>query len=390
MSAKELPSRPNFNQYRKQAKDLLKSFRAGDGDALSRISEVHPEFKKTFDTPFQLSDAQWVIAREHGFESWPKFADHIRQIVAENASRASTTESSRALFAIDLDIKTDELNTCVFTRDGKRALIGAGGNLAGVWDVETGRRVISCGERSVGAWAVAWSRDERHAFVGTLNGAVQVWDVEAGVCLRVIKVHNSFVRCIDLSSDSRRVISGSGGMRPSTIKFWEVETERTISVMEGHSDGVYAVALDPTERHALSGSRDGTVRLWDLETAACLRVFKGHSNCVLWSKDRRRMLSGARDIRLWDIESGQCIRVFEQTEGDTLVRQLAWSADQRRVLSAQHNNTVRLWDVETGSCLRIFQGHPVGVVTVMWSADERRAYSCDWIGGVRVWDVSNV
>jgi len=160
--------------------------------------------------------------------------------------------------------------------------------------------------------------------------------------------------------------------------------------MEGHSDGVYAVALDPTERHALSGSRDGTVRLWDLETAACLRVFKGHSNCVLWSKDRRRMLSGARDIRLWDIESGQCIRVFEQTEGDTLVRQLAWSADQRRVLSAQHNNTVRLWDVETGSCLRIFQGHPVGVVTVMWSADERRAYSCDWIGGVRVWDVSNV
>lgn len=30
--------------------------------------------------PFQLSDAQLVIAREHGFESWPKFAQQIETI----------------------------------------------------------------------------------------------------------------------------------------------------------------------------------------------------------------------------------------------------------------------------------------------------------------------
>ncbi len=42
----------------------------------------HPRFHKRTEeelrqTPAALSDAQLVIAREHGFESWPKFAHHI-------------------------------------------------------------------------------------------------------------------------------------------------------------------------------------------------------------------------------------------------------------------------------------------------------------------------
>jgi hypothetical protein len=56
MPDRELPSRPNLEQYKKQAKDLAKS---------TRVS---------------LTQAQFVIAREHGFESWPKFATHIEML----------------------------------------------------------------------------------------------------------------------------------------------------------------------------------------------------------------------------------------------------------------------------------------------------------------------
>lgn len=88
------------------------------------------------------------------------------------------------------------------------------------------------------------------------------------------------------------------------------------------------------------------------------------------------------------MESGRCIRVFGQDDTDTLIRKLAWSADQRTALSASHDGTVRLWDVESGRCLRVLEGHPVGVVTVAWGLDERRAYSCDWNGGIRGWDLA--
>jgi ankyrin repeat protein len=74
MPARELPARPNLEQYKKQAKELVKAFRAGDDAALQRVREHHP--RPARDT-FELADAQLVIAREHGEESWPKFRQQI-------------------------------------------------------------------------------------------------------------------------------------------------------------------------------------------------------------------------------------------------------------------------------------------------------------------------
>jgi len=60
MPARDLPSRPNLIQYKKQAKDLLKRWRASDPETARR-----------------LADAQHTIARDHGFATWKEFADEI-------------------------------------------------------------------------------------------------------------------------------------------------------------------------------------------------------------------------------------------------------------------------------------------------------------------------
>ena len=85
MPDRDLPARPNLEQYKKQAKDLVKSFAFADPQALARIQRHHPRFHKLPEpnlpsAPFALTDSQLVIAREHGFESWPKFAHHIETL----------------------------------------------------------------------------------------------------------------------------------------------------------------------------------------------------------------------------------------------------------------------------------------------------------------------
>ncbi|HEY1467584.1 MAG TPA: ankyrin repeat domain-containing protein [Candidatus Acidoferrum sp.] len=85
MPDRELSARPNLEQYKKQAKDLLKSFALGDPQTLARIKRHHPRFHKLPESDlhraaFALTDSQLVIAREHGFESWPKFAHHIETL----------------------------------------------------------------------------------------------------------------------------------------------------------------------------------------------------------------------------------------------------------------------------------------------------------------------
>ena len=73
-----LPPAPSLEHLRKQAKDLARAHRAGDAAALARVLEHHPHPAE----PLKLSDAQLVIAREHGFRSWPRLRAYVERVAA--------------------------------------------------------------------------------------------------------------------------------------------------------------------------------------------------------------------------------------------------------------------------------------------------------------------
>jgi ankyrin repeat protein len=80
-----LPDRPNLDQLKNQAKDLLKGHKAGNPEALRRIQANHPRLgASSVDeiqaSRFTLSGAQLVVAREYGFTSWPKLKAHVESL----------------------------------------------------------------------------------------------------------------------------------------------------------------------------------------------------------------------------------------------------------------------------------------------------------------------
>jgi hypothetical protein len=82
MDIKELPTHPSQEQYKKQAKDLVKAYKSSDPEAIRRIKSNHPHKDKLPDSDipnakFALADAQLVIARENGFPSWAKFKEFL-------------------------------------------------------------------------------------------------------------------------------------------------------------------------------------------------------------------------------------------------------------------------------------------------------------------------
>jgi ankyrin repeat protein len=117
-----LPTRPNVEQYKKLAKDLVKSCKTSDPAAIrdwaarwidklatlqdaprpllrseheigANVDRIQQFALKTFARPDKVScaltDAQFVIARAHGFLSWPKFVTHV-----ESLGRARSTISA--------------------------------------------------------------------------------------------------------------------------------------------------------------------------------------------------------------------------------------------------------------------------------------------------------
>ena len=91
--ARPRPSHDDLNQLKRQAKDLLKLYRAGDAEALAEVQRLYHDADAA---TFALHDAQLVVARRHGFESWIKLKEHVdRATVAKLARAAEAGDVSR-------------------------------------------------------------------------------------------------------------------------------------------------------------------------------------------------------------------------------------------------------------------------------------------------------
>ena len=72
-----LPHKPSLAQLRKQAKELLKSYRAGKEAAVAEVER----FERSPDPAnFALADAQRVLARAYGFSSWAALKNHVEGV----------------------------------------------------------------------------------------------------------------------------------------------------------------------------------------------------------------------------------------------------------------------------------------------------------------------
>jgi ankyrin repeat protein len=92
MTARQLPDRPDLDQLKRQAKDLLHAARARDDGARARF-RILPAFAHHSEpdlerAPLGLHDAQSVIAREYGSDSWNDLRERVEELTLEFAAAA--------------------------------------------------------------------------------------------------------------------------------------------------------------------------------------------------------------------------------------------------------------------------------------------------------------
>jgi ankyrin repeat protein len=130
MTATQFPGRPNLDQLKRQAKDLLRSARAHDPAALARFRAL-PAFARASDAElaramFALHDAQSVIAREHGFDSWNDLRERVEELTLEfgsaveefvQAATDSRTDRAERLLTLHPEIARANLYTALLLGD---------------------------------------------------------------------------------------------------------------------------------------------------------------------------------------------------------------------------------------------------------------------------------
>lgn len=105
---KSLPSRPDIDHLKRQAKDLLADFRRGAPEAVARFCRALPlaagrEPASVSRLNLRLHDAQSCIAREYGFGSWADLRAYV------DARRASESDPSTLAQAFCRLVYAEEL-----------------------------------------------------------------------------------------------------------------------------------------------------------------------------------------------------------------------------------------------------------------------------------------
>ena len=139
---KSLPTRvmrehPDLDQLKRQAKELLEAFIAGQPDA---VAEVIAHYHDADAATFALSQAQLVLARAYGFDSWPKLKAYVEGVTVkrfEDAVQAGDVVKVRAMLKARPElVASDCMRYAVFNRSSEmvRALMEHGASArAGVY-----------------------------------------------------------------------------------------------------------------------------------------------------------------------------------------------------------------------------------------------------------------
>ena len=138
---------PDIEQLKRQARELLQAYRAQSADA---VIEVAACLRTATPETFALHDAQFVLARSYGFESWPKLkaaVDGVTTTRLHEAVQKGDRDAVRALLArrpeiVDLlrggpsGFEIRALHIAVLQRDVEmtRLLLEAGADTrGGIW-----------------------------------------------------------------------------------------------------------------------------------------------------------------------------------------------------------------------------------------------------------------
>jgi len=339
----------------------------------------------------------------------------ILKLWIDGGAKDDTAESGGAGAKASKPIELGELppgvhpiNAVDITGDGTRVAVGRA-NVVQVYDVESGRELISLGGHKDLIQSVRFSPDGSLLAAGSYQ-IVTLWNVpkarpapakpadakkpdakEQWTLRSTLGPHVFRVLALDFSPDGSLLATGGGDpSRTGELRLWEVKKGLPVHAFDQlHSDTVYSIRFSPDGKMLATASADKFVKLVDVQGRKFIRLFEGHTNHVLavdWKSDGKRLVSGGADnaIKVWDVETGDVVKTIPA--GGKPVTSVRWIPGKSEVLATTGDSKVKIWNPEGAGLSKDFDGPNDYVFAAAASTDGSRLAAGGSDGILYVWD----
>jgi RNA polymerase sigma factor (sigma-70 family) len=255
------------------------------------------------------------------------------------------------------------------------------------WDVKKGQSIDRLRvEQNLNGGSLAVSHDGR--LIAVPNGdnkAIQVYDRATGFRMRKFPAQRDVGKHSVFSPD-RRWLAGVDTSE-GIIQVWEVNTGR--EVLQLANRVVYGVtcAFSPNgEQFAATG--EGVVRFWDTRTWKERSGLKAYAPLGLaYSPDGRSLATaGVEGVHLFELATRR--ERFHVRPAGYPSRGLLFSPSGRWLAWPSDSRTIHVCDARRGEMLGSFMGHDDTITGLAFTADERSLVSSSNDSTLLVWDVS--
>lgn len=311
--------------------------------------------------------------------------------LADGTSKVFDMETGKELMT--LKGHTAFVDDVAYSPDGTRIATASDDETAKIWDATTGKELLTLHGHSGWVWSINFSPDGKRIATSSADNTAKVWDAATGKELLKIR-EAGMVTNVSFSPDGRRIATSSG---PGKARVFDISSGNEIATFVGHQLGVWGISFSPDGGHLATASDDGAVKIWDTAPSREYMTLpvEGISNfaigagTVAYSPDGTHLAVGLRDgtIKVWDATSGNEVKILR---GHTdAIHKIAYNHDGTRLASASNDKTAKIWDMATGKELATLGENSGGIISVDWSPDGTRVATGSADHTVKIWNAGS-
>lgn len=154
---------------------------------------------------------------------------------------------------------TDEVNTMVFSPNGKMLASSGYDKKLCLWNAQTGENIFTQPDHRVPGDALVFSPDSKILASGSSTKIV-LWDTTTGLQINKTEAQE-VVNILQFSPDNKVLLSGT--YTNGKIQLFDAQSLQLMSTHQGHSDYVVKLLFLSDGKSLVSASEDGTMLLWD-------------------------------------------------------------------------------------------------------------------------------
>lgn len=245
--------------------------------------------------------------------------------------------------------------------------------------------------------------------------------------------HKGRVRAVDVSSDKKYVVTGSGDGK---AMLWDITVmdnslpSRPVKTFEGHSGEIHSVVFSEDDKYIFTGSSDRKLIQWNRDDTTDKYIFKlpgkalrvasidsfvavacnngdaflfnyytkdtliisehkRASERVALSPDKKLFASSSWDgqAHIYDIATGK--KLYTLAGHTSSIHELVFAHNMKYIVTGSNDKSVRVWDIKNGNELKKLDGHDVMVNGLDVSPDSKYILSTDASGVAILWDLAS-